>query len=193
MMTTLILAYLSTSLQGGGQRGQSGSLSRGRGTAPALATSVATEAFYDCTSHYRRTTAMNVAGVLVVLALTSALYAYALERLEKRYEPDLTWVTVVIGNGLIVAALAALAALGELTWTAVVLVLAANVVAGLPIIAWQLWQIYRRMQQRLELATAAAAAASEAPGQQRARHARRVRRRGRQRQARLSGRRPCRN
>lgn len=138
---------------------------------------------------------MNVAGVLVVLALAASLYAYVLERLQKRYEPDLTWLTVVIGNSIIVAALAVLAALGEMAWSAVVLVLAANAVAGLPIICWQLWQMFRRMQQRLELATAAAAAAA-APGpppSQRARHAQRVRRRGRQRQARLSGRRPCRS
>lgn len=89
---------------------------------------------------------ITTAAVLIVLTLASALYALLLERIKERYVPNWTWLTVVVGNGLIGLALWAIEAWSEpLT---VALIFAANVAAGSPIIAWQLWQMDRRWRAR---------------------------------------------
>lgn len=95
----------------------------------------------------------TTAAVLLALTCSSALYALLLDRIKERYVPNWTWLTVVCGNSLIGLALWAIEAWSEpLT---LLLVLAANVAAGSPIIAWQLWQMERRWKARKDRRAAA--------------------------------------
>ena len=88
--------------------------------------------------------------LLVILATSvvlSACYCAVLERLHDIYSPDHIWVTVLVGNGLILGTCAVLAAYGFVAWEAVKLFFLVNMVWGVPVIAWQLWQAVRRHRQ----------------------------------------------
>lgn len=87
-----------------------------------------------------------VLGVGAALLICCTFYAYALEHTPFR-EKD-TWKTVVIGNGFILIAIGVLA-LCEVVDPAVYwLITGYNVLAGLPIIIWQLTH-YAREQARI--------------------------------------------
>lgn len=89
----------------------------------------------------------HILGWLLILFGAAGFYALILRALRRSvrytYEPDWTWVTVVIGNALIGLALLGMEQSGvPLTFVAVLL---ANVAAGTPIIIWQAGeQIARR-------------------------------------------------
>lgn len=89
---------------------------------------------------------LKVLIVLAVLFLVSTTYAIVLDRHPQWYIPDRTWLTVVIGNGFIVLALAAMELWGIALTSAHVV--AANATAGAPIIIWQLVQTARRNGER---------------------------------------------
>ena len=86
-------------------------------------------------------------AILGASAALSVCYCIILERLHDIYSPDHIWVTVLVGNGLILATCAVLAAYEFLSWEAVKLFLLVNVVWGVPVIAWQLWQAVHRHRQ----------------------------------------------
>lgn len=87
----------------------------------------------------------KLAIVLGVLGAVCVAYALILDKHQRWYQPDRTWITVVIGNGLIGLALWALELWGvPLRISHYVL---ANVAAGAPIIVWQLIQVARRNTQ----------------------------------------------
>lgn len=73
----------------------------------------------------------------VVAAAT--LYAWILNkpRVYNWYTPDRTWVTVVVGNGIILAGLALICLFYALPWIVWWIVFFLNVAAGVPIITWQ--------------------------------------------------------
>jgi Na+/melibiose symporter-like transporter len=73
-------------------------------------------------------------GVLSALFLLSILYAILLQFLESRhgFVSDYTWLTVVIGVGYTLVALAVI------SWVAAVLALVMFGVSCVPIIAWSL-------------------------------------------------------
>jgi hypothetical protein len=83
------------------------------------------------------------------LLIASCLYAVFLERIHHIYHPNWTWATVVGGNTLIIIALVVQVALGVVlsVWAAVVALLINNIVAGSPIIVWQVWGITLRLNQ----------------------------------------------
>jgi 4-hydroxybenzoate polyprenyltransferase len=86
--------------------------------------------------------------VLLVSAVLSAGYSYILEQLKEVYHPDHIWVTVCIGNGLILATGAVCAALDMLPWAALGVFALLNVAWGTPVVIWQLWQADQRRKQR---------------------------------------------
>jgi F0F1-type ATP synthase membrane subunit a len=95
----------------------------------------------------------TTAAILLTLMFAATVYAITLEHLRERYVPNWTWLTVVVGNSLILAALWSIEALAEpLTFG---LALLCNVAAGGPIIVWQLWQMERRRRRRMERERAA--------------------------------------
>lgn len=80
--------------------------------------------------------------VVAVLCAVCIGYAIVLDKHPSWYLPDRTWITVMVGNGLIGLALWALELWGiPLSIGHYVL---ANVAAGMPIIVWQLVQVARR-------------------------------------------------
>jgi len=87
------------------------------------------------------------------LASLSALYAFILNKKSIRewYTPDRTWITVVVGAGLILAALGALALAGELAWRAWLLDLGYTCAAGAPIIVWQCALAYKRHRRAAQI------------------------------------------
>jgi hypothetical protein len=91
---------------------------------------------------------MAVAFIALGLALVSALYAALLNRkgIREWYTPDRTWVTVVIGDGLIIGALLCLVPFGVLALWQWGIVLGYTCVAGAPIIIWQ--RIRAKTRQR---------------------------------------------
>lgn len=94
-----------------------------------------------------------VAGIAVALVVTSSIYAAILNirKIREWYTPDRTYVTVVIGVGLILGAQACLIPVGVLSlwqwWIAFVYTLA----AGIPII---IWQKLRKIQRQRRAAKA---------------------------------------
>lgn len=80
-----------------------------------------------------------VAFIAFGLAIVASAYAAFLniKRVREWYTPDRTYATVMVGNGLILAALLALVPFGALSlwqwWIAFVY----NLAAGVPIIIWQ--------------------------------------------------------
>lgn len=91
-----------------------------------------------------------VVEVFAALGLATTLYAVFLNYrpVNEWYTPDWTWLTVVGGNGLILGAIMAFALLGEIPIRAFWLAFGCNVVAGIPIIGWQLIAAARRRQNR---------------------------------------------
>ena len=91
--------------------------------------------------------------IAIVLIAASALYAWLLNKRAVRewYTPDRTWITVVVGAGLILAALGALALAGELAWRAWLLDLGYTCAAGAPIIVWQCALAYKRHRRAAQI------------------------------------------
>lgn len=96
-------------------------------------------------------TSALVAWILLATALISALYAWFLNRIHHRYAPDHIWITVVGGNALIGGMLALwlwLDPLPAAPLAAFWRLLALNIAAGIPIIAWQIGQANARRLTR---------------------------------------------
>jgi hypothetical protein len=74
---------------------------------------------------------METGLILVVLFMASCLYTVTLEWSERRWRfvSRMTWLSVVLGTGMVLAALYAL-----LSWDAWLLVALAFIVAGLPVV-----------------------------------------------------------
>lgn len=80
--------------------------------------------------------------VYAALFLAICLYAVVLDHIHDRYVPDYVWLTVVIGEGMIMLAYAALELL-SVNFT-FFLIFLGQAVAGTPIVVWQLIQHGRR-------------------------------------------------
>lgn len=91
-----------------------------------------------------------IATIYGGLFLACAAYARFLESLKNAYVPDWTWVTVVVGQSKVVMAMWLFCFAGAMPWSAFYLYAGAQIVAGLPIIAWQVSQTYRRYQRRVK-------------------------------------------
>jgi hypothetical protein len=91
------------------------------------------------------------AAIYIALLLTCILYAIVLESVHDKYVPNWIFLTVVIGEGFVVEALALIEHYGY-ALTALDMFYA-NLAAGAPIVAWQAWQIYQRTQERRHGAT----------------------------------------
>lgn len=90
-------------------------------------------------------------SVLLILFLVCTLYCIVLEFLHDSYVPDWIWLTVVVGEGFVIGALALQEHYGvDIT---ALRVFYANAVSGTPIIIWQLYQAHKRMQERHSGAT----------------------------------------
>lgn len=84
--------------------------------------------------------------ILITSIILSATYCALLERLHDLYSQNWIWVTVVVGNGLVIGTLYVLELVGQsLT---IGLVILTNVAWGAPVIAWQIWQAVQRHKQR---------------------------------------------
>lgn len=82
------------------------------------------------------------------LCIASALYALFLVSLNRAYEPKWTWATVAFGHLLIIGAFAYIAAQGVISWWVVLLYAAGSVVAGAPIIGWQIYDHWGRVRRK---------------------------------------------
>lgn len=91
---------------------------------------------------------MPVFIIYIGLFFGCLIYAVLLQFLHDIYTPDWTWITVVGGNILIGMALLALCHVGTLPRAAFWHLLGLNSIAGIPIIAWQLWQMDQRRRMR---------------------------------------------
>ena len=86
-----------------------------------------------------------------------SLYAIVLDRLGKAYEPRWTWLTVVVGVGLVMLGVAGRIALiplpelagVELAWWVWRTTAWHFVAGGAPIIIWQVWQERRMLVDAL--------------------------------------------
>lgn len=79
-------------------------------------------------------------GVYAGLLVAASVYTYILSRPNVRTwyaSHNLTDITVVLGNSLIILGGAGLAAVGAIPWSAAGLFAILFVVAGLPILIWQ--------------------------------------------------------
>lgn len=90
-----------------------------------------------------------VVGIAIGLIALSTLYAFVLNKRQVRewYTPDRTWITVVIGDGLIIAALGVAALFGEIAWRAWWVTFGYTCTAGAPIIIWQRIRAYQRKRR----------------------------------------------
>lgn len=90
-----------------------------------------------------------VVAIAFGLVIVASAYASILniKQIRDWYTPDRTWITVVIGDGLIIAALAVAALAGEMSWRAWGITFGYTVAAGAPIIIWQQIRKYRRRQR----------------------------------------------
>lgn len=78
-----------------------------------------------------------IAGWLLVLFGASGLYAYILPHWRPKYQPNWTWVTVVIGNSLLIAATAGMEWMSAVPSGTTAIFIAVNVAGGAPIVLWQ--------------------------------------------------------
>jgi len=86
------------------------------------------------------------------------LYAFLLERLGKAYEPRWTWLTVVVGVGVVMLGVAARITLlplpalppGALAWWVWLQTAWHFCAGGAPIIIWQIWQERRMLIDALQ-------------------------------------------
>ena len=94
-----------------------------------------------------------VVAIAIGLVVVSSLYAAVLNirAVREWYTPDRTWITVVIGDGLIIAALLCLVPSGVLSMAQWWIVLVYTFAAGVPII---IWQFIRAMQRKHRAAQA---------------------------------------
>ena len=94
----------------------------------------------------------NAGLVLLAAACASSLYAAFLNRIHHLYAPDHIWITVVGGNALIGGLFAWWLGLDPLpagaTFAPFWRLLALNIAAGIPVIAWQFGQAHAREVQR---------------------------------------------
>jgi len=97
---------------------------------------------------------MNTVTIYATLWLVSAIYAFLLARYRHLWEPDLTWLEVVIGVALcLLAPYADMRQNGPLTseiyeWR----VWQAFLIGGMPIVGWQIAQSVRahlRVERRI--------------------------------------------
>lgn len=94
---------------------------------------------------------IGIIGICSLLFIATALYSAWLESLQKSYEPDWTWATVVGGNTIIGLAYLACQLVMPLSGAnAFWLLFLLNVVGGTPVVLWQLWQRHQRAQAREE-------------------------------------------
>lgn len=85
--------------------------------------------------------------ILVGLFIVCTLYAAGLHQIRAWYSKhNLVWLTVVIGDGIVWTAtyLAAQQRVTETAMDSVVFHLIALIVAGTPIIVWQVWDAVKR-------------------------------------------------
>ena len=92
--------------------------------------------------------------IYLALFVTTALYALLLSKVKHLIEPDLTWLEVVIGVALCLAAPAIVARWsGVPTWQAYeALTWRAFLIGGAPIIIWQIGRAtrtWRRVERRI--------------------------------------------
>lgn len=95
---------------------------------------------------------MVVASIAIGLVIVASAYAAILNIRSVRewYTPDRTWVTVVIGDGLIIGALGVLALLNEVTWRFWWIAFGYTCAAGAPIIIWQQIRKFQRRRRAAE-------------------------------------------
>lgn len=91
----------------------------------------------------------SLVAIGVGLAIVTSIYAAILnvKGVREWYTPDRTWITVVIGDGLILGALRVAVWAGEMSNAAWLLALTYTCVAGAPIIIWQQIRKFRRRQR----------------------------------------------
>lgn len=79
--------------------------------------------------------------ILIHVMLCAACVVYAMflnqRHVYEWYNPNRTWITVVIGDTLIGIALAMVCAIGALPWLVLLFYSTLHIAAGLPIIIWQ--------------------------------------------------------
>lgn len=92
-------------------------------------------------------------AIAIGLTLVSSLYAYVLNKRQVRewYTPDRTWITVVIGDGLIIIALGVAVLTDQIAWGAWWIVFGYTCAAGAPIIIWQLYRRWKRRQRAAQV------------------------------------------
>jgi hypothetical protein len=91
----------------------------------------------------------EILSVYGATAGASALYAWYLQTLDKAYEPNWTWVTVVGGNAIIGMAFLAICLLAPPLARVSYFyhLLALNCTAGVPVIIWQEGQRRKRIRE----------------------------------------------
>lgn len=83
--------------------------------------------------------------ILIILLLVCTLYSIILEQIHDKYVPRYLWLTVVVGNGLVLGAIWLMELNGVPINT--LTILEANAAGGAPVIIWQLHQNYRRSKE----------------------------------------------
>jgi hypothetical protein len=89
----------------------------------------------------------GMSWILIGLFIVVALYSAGLHQIREWYtKNNLIWLTVVIGDGIVWCAtfLAAMTGVTVTAQEAVTFHLISLVVAGTPVIAWQIWDSNRR-------------------------------------------------
>ena len=101
---------------------------------------------------------MSALSINIILFLVAALYAAFLERWKHRWEPDLTWLEVVVGTALCLAAPFAQGQAGLIqSWLDYQnAVWISFVVGGAPVVIWQIWRMVRSRDEALKAALTAA-------------------------------------
>lgn len=84
--------------------------------------------------------------ILITSVILSACYCALLERLHDLYSQNWIWVTVVVGNGLVIGTLYVFELVGVAL--SINLVIVTNIAWGAPVIGWQIWQATQRHKQR---------------------------------------------
>lgn len=95
-----------------------------------------------------------MAWIYITVALISLAYAAILNirRVHNWHTPNWTWITVVIGDGIILAGIGAACWIHAISWDAWWVAFWMTCAAGAPIIGWQLIRAakrYRRAAQAL--------------------------------------------
>jgi hypothetical protein len=87
--------------------------------------------------------------IYIGVAIVALAYAALLnnKRVHDWYTPDWTWITVVIGDGIILAGLWAAALIGYVPWHAWWAAFWLTCAAGGPIITWQLIRAAKRRRR----------------------------------------------